>query len=188
VYIPPGSSDATGFNPSTDKGTEIVLKNNNQGKVSPSLYNPWDLPGSTGGSDYRANIGGCNNHLVSIGDFMTSEPGNMVGPTSQGVGDLIALDPNAVWDTGCNCVKGSAYGTSPRIRVLPLYNPLVYAQGQQSGKSGPQLQVTNYLGMFVEGVSNGGDVTGRIMPIGGLINTGLPSPTGAFPRAIRLVQ
>jgi hypothetical protein len=71
---------------------------------------------------------------------------------------------------------------------LPLYDPAVYASGQQSGKSGPQLQVTNYLGIFVEGVSNGGDVTGRITSIGGLINNGLPSPTGAFPMAIRLVQ
>jgi hypothetical protein len=119
---------------------------------------------------------------------MVPENGNMVGPTKQGTDDLVAQDPNAYWDTTCECVKGSAYGTSPRVRVVPLYNPDVYANGQQTGKSGPQLQVTNYLGFFVEGVNGAGDVTGRITPIGGLFKNGLPSATNAFPKVIRLVQ
>ncbi|HEX4565257.1 MAG TPA: hypothetical protein VH138_01450, partial [Vicinamibacterales bacterium] len=72
--------------------------------------------------------------------------------------------------------------------VVPLYDPYVYANGQQTGKSGPQLQVTNYLGFFVEGVTGAGDVTGRITPISGLYKSGLPSSTNAFPKVIRLVQ
>jgi hypothetical protein len=85
-------------------------------------------------------------------------------------------------------VKGSAFPVSPRVAVIPLYNPDVYAQGQQSGKSQPQLQVVNYLGFFIEGIDAGGSVTGRITPIGGLVSgTGGPA-TGAFPVAIRLVQ
>jgi hypothetical protein len=143
IYIPPGQSGATGFNPTTDVGLQLVLKANNQGSVTPSFYNPWDLPGSVGGSDYRNNIGGCNSNIVAIGDNMTPETGNMVGPTQQGTSDLVAQDPNAYWDTYCNCVRGSAFTTSPRIRPVPLYNPVLYAQDQHSGKSQPTLQVVN---------------------------------------------
>jgi Flp pilus assembly protein TadG len=187
VYIPPGSEGATGYSPTADKGLLLVLKNSNDSNVAPSWYNPWDLPGSVGGDDYRNNIAGCNTHIVQIGDMMTPENGNMVGPTKQGANDLVAKDPGAHWDTGCNCVKGSAFPVSPRIAIVPLYNPVVYADGQQTGKTGPQLQVANYLGFFIEGMQ-GNDVMGRITPIGGLIKGNGGPATGAFPHAIRLVQ
>jgi hypothetical protein len=188
VYIPPGQTGSTGYNPDTDKGVELVLKNNNQSKTAPSFYNPWDLPGSVGGSDYRDNIGGCNSNLTKIGDNMTPENGNMVGPTKQGTDDLIAKDPGAHWDLSCNCVKGSAYATSPRIRVVPLYDPVKYENGQQSGKSGPQLQVVNYLGFFIEDITGAGQVTGRISPISGKVAGNGPAPIGAFPKAIVIVK
>jgi Flp pilus assembly protein TadG len=187
IYVPPGQAGYTGYNPTTDKGLELILKANNASKVAPSIYNPWDLPGSSGGNDYRNNIAGCNTNVVAMGDMMPPENGNMVGPTADGTSDLIAKDPNAYWDTLCNCVKGSKFGQSPRIAIVPLYNPAVYAAGQASGKNA-QLQVANYLGFFIEGLQSG-NVVGRITPISGLIKGGGgPIPTGAFPMAIRLVQ
>ena len=57
----------TGYNAVRDKGLEIVLKANNSSKVTASFYNPWDLPGSVGGSDYRDNIATCNSAKVDIG-------------------------------------------------------------------------------------------------------------------------
>jgi hypothetical protein len=151
------------------------------------MYNPWDLPGSIGGNDYRNNIETCNTAIYGIGQFMPPQNGNLVGPTKQGVDGLIAKDPNAHWDTSCSCVQGSAFGVSPRVAKIPLYDPYVYATGQQSGKNA-QLQVANYLGFFIEGIT-GGDVMGRITPISGLVNGGGgPVPTGIFPKDIRLVQ
>jgi hypothetical protein len=188
VYIAPGSANSTGYNPVTDLGLELTLKTNNQTKVAPSIYNPWDLPGSMGGSDYSNNIATCNTNIIQMGDNMTPETGNMVGPTQSGVNQLIARDPGAQWDTSCNCVKGSAFPSSPRIGIVPLYNPLLYAQDQQTGKSHPQLVVVNYLGFFIENVNGGGDVMGRITPVGGLIRGNGGPATGAFPRVIRLVQ
>jgi Flp pilus assembly protein TadG len=190
VYVPPGQTGYTGYNPATDVGMEITLKNNNQNKVSPSVYNPYDPPGSSGGSDYRNNIDTCNKTVLKMYDWLTPETGNMVGPTSQGVADLIAQDPNATWDTSCNCVKNSKFpaGQSPRIGRVPLYDPDVYAKGQQSGKSGPQLQVTNFLGFFIEQVDGAGDVLGRITPIDGLYDANAGPATGAFPVYIRLVK
>jgi hypothetical protein len=187
-YVPPGTSGATGYNHYADKGVQLTLKSNNSTKVAPSMYNPWDLPGSVGGDDYRENISDCNSNLVAMGDMMTPENGNMTGPTQQGTTDLIAQDPKAKWDTSCNCVVDSAFGISPRIRIVPLYNPVVYADGQQSGKSGPQLQVVNYLGFFVEDVYGGGNVLGRITPVLGEIVAGSGPAIGGFAQVIRLVE
>ena len=188
VYNPPGSDSPTGYSPTTDVGLELTLKASNGSKVAPSLYNPWDLPGSAGGDDYRNNIFGCNSNLVTIGNDMAPENGNMVGPTQQGTHDLIALDPGAHWDTGCNCVKGSAFGVSPRIRIAPLYDPEYYAEGKASGKSNPQLRVVNYLGFFIEDVNGGGDVIGRIAPTLAEYKLGGPYATGGFARAVMMVQ
>jgi hypothetical protein len=189
VYIPPGTADATGYNPVTDRGLQIVLKNNNQNKIAPSMYNAWDLPGSVGGDDYRENISDCNPNLIPIGHNMTPENGNMVGPTKQGTDDLVGKDPSAHWDTVCNCVKGSAYAVSPRIRAVPLYNPINYTEGQKTGKAHPDLVVVNYLGFFVEEVNGGGEVVGRIVPISGkfVVGNGGP-PIGGFAQAIMLVK
>lgn len=187
VYVPPGQPGYTGYDPVADKGLQIVLKANNQNKTAPSFYNPWALPGSTGGDDYRNNIAGCNTNIVAIGDPMVPENGNMVGPTQQGTQALVAKDPNAYWDTVCSCVKGSAFGKSPRIAVVPLYDPMFYETGKQNGNNA-SLRVANYLGFFVEGMQ-GNEVVGRVTPISGLVKGGGgPIPTGAFPKAIRLVE
>jgi hypothetical protein len=186
VYVPGGQSDSTGYSPVTDRGLQLVLKANNQNKTAPSFYNPWDLPGSTGADDYRNNIATCNTHIVKIGDLMNTEPGNMVGPTSDGTASLIARDPNAYWDTYCSCVKGSSFGKSPRVAIVPLYDPIYYETGKQNGNNA-SLRVANYLGFFIESISTG-QVVGRITPISGLVSGGGTPSTGAFPMAIRLVQ
>jgi hypothetical protein len=188
VYVPPGQMGATGYNPFTDKGLEIVLKTNIQNKITPTLYTSWDLPGSIGPTDYRNNIVRCNTAVVQIGDYMTPEKRAMVVPMKEGTDALIATDPTAYWDTQCRCVKGSAYTISPRVGVVPLYNPTVYAHSQHGGKGAAQLQITNYLGFFIESVTVDGDITGRITPITGLVKGDAGPATGAFPRAIRLVQ
>jgi hypothetical protein len=181
------NTNYTGFNADRDRGVEMVLKADNGSKVTASFYNPWDLPGSSGASDYRDNIVGCNTAKLKIGDKMTPEPGNMVGPTKQGTDDLVAKDPDAIWDDGCNCIQHSAFGKSPRIVIIPLYDPVVFAAGAAHGKN-IDLQIANYIGFFIEKM-NGTEVKGRITPIGGIIDDSLgPAPTGTFPKLIRLVQ
>ena len=187
VYIPADQVGYTGYDPTRDKGLELTLKANNGTKVSPSFYNPWDLPGSIGASDYENNIATCNPARVPIFDPMTAEPGNMVGPTAHGTNARIAQDPNAYWDTFCNCVKGSAFSVSPRVVIVPLYDPLYYAQGIHNGRNAT-LKVANYLGFFLEQLQNN-QVIGRITPVAGIIDrAGAPGPRGAFARVIRLVQ
>jgi len=192
VYVPlkpypDPNTDYTGYNAVRDKGIEVTLKASNNSKVTASWYNPWDLPGSSGAADYRANIGGCNSALLHPGDTMTPEPGNMVGPTAQGMADRIALDPSAHWDVGCNCVQGSNSRISPRIVVIPTYDPVVFSNGAQHGKN-IALQIVSFIGFFLEDMV-GGEVRGRVTPVAGVIdgNAG-PAPNGVFPAVIRLVQ
>jgi hypothetical protein len=189
IYVPPSSTSPkpTGYS-TGDVGVQLVLKPSNGNNVSPSMYNAWDLPGSVGGSDYSTNIATCNPNFIGVGYQMTPENGNMVGPTQQGTSSLLMSDQGAYWDDKCECVMNSAYKTSPRIRVLPLYDPSVYAQGQQSGKSGPQLFVVNYAGFFVEDVTGSGQVTGRLMYVTGHVDTSVPMSTDGLAKAIMFVK
>jgi hypothetical protein len=192
VYVPlkpapDPNTNYTGYNPVRDKGLEVVLKASNEDKVTASWYNPWDLPGSSGADDYRDNIAGCNSAVLGFGDKMAAEPGNMVGPTAQGMRDRINLDSNAHWDTGCNCVQGSNSRISPRIVIIPTYDPVVMAAGPQHGAN-IDLQIVSFIGFFLEDMQ-GNNVVGRITPVTGVIDGDLgPAPNGAFPAVIRLVQ
>jgi hypothetical protein len=187
VYIgPTDAANYTGYNAERDKGTEITLKADNGSKIYPSFYYPYDIPGRVGADDYRNDIGGCNQTIMHFGDTYNPEPGNMVGPTQQGMDDLIAKDPNAYWDTATNSVH-SSMNPSPRIVAIPLFDPYYYWTGKQNGRNA-SLKFVNYLGFFIEDM-RGGQVVGRITPIGGLRDgNGGPAPAGAFPKAIRLVQ
>jgi Flp pilus assembly protein TadG len=198
VYVPlkpspDPNTDYTGYNAVRDKGLEVILKASNESKVTASWYNPWDLPGSTGASDYRANIAGCNSALLHSGDTMTPEPGNMVGPTKQGMADRIALDPGAHWvgspAGGCNCVEGGNpdFHVSPRIVVIPTYDPVVMAAGPQHGRN-INLKIVSFIGFFLEEMQ-GNDVVGRVIPVAGVMDGSAgPAPNGIFPAVIRLVQ
>ncbi len=101
---------------------EVVLKADNTTKVAPSFYNPYAIPGSSGGADYRWNIANCNTTMLHVGDTFEPEPGNMVGPTKQGMEDLIAKDPDAYWDVSNKKVVSSMH-PSPRVVDHPALRP-----------------------------------------------------------------
>ena len=185
-YIPAGEPGYAGYDPVSDKGLELMIRAGTGNNVAPSFYFSWAMPGGTGGSWYRDNIADCNPTLMFFDTFMTAEPGNMVGPTNQGVDDLIAKDPDAYWDGSTNSVM-SDYHPSPRVFPIPLYNPEVYEDGKQNGRNA-DLYMANWAGFFVTSRS-GNNVYGRVTPISGVYdgNAG-PAPDSAFPKVIRLVE
>ena len=186
VYIPPGQPGYVGYDSTRDKGLELTIRAGTGTNIDPSMYFSWAMPSSTGADDYRGNISGCNTTLVHFGDPETQEPGNMVGPTNQGIDDLIAQDPTAYWDTSLNQVR-TTLNPSPRVFPIPLFDPDYYQSGKVNGRNAT-LRVANWIGFFVESRS-GNNVIGRITPILGVIdNSAGPAPTGTFPVAIRLVQ
>jgi Flp pilus assembly protein TadG len=191
IYIGPNDpTNYTGYNAVRDRGLELTLKANNSTNITSSFYNPYDITGSVGANDYRNNIAGCNTALLHPGDTLPPENGNMVGPTKQGMDALVAQDPGAYWDTACNCVQGSSYpeGRSPRITIIPVYDPIAFANGAQHGKN-ITLTFTNFIGFFLEPLTGAGEVKGRITPVAGLMDSNAgPAPASAFPYVIRLVQ
>jgi Flp pilus assembly protein TadG len=186
VYVPLGQTGYTGYNAVTDRGTLITLKAGTGTNIAPSFYFPYAIGGESGASEYRWNIGNCNTTMMGFGDLLMAEPGNMVGPTRQGMDDLIARDPSAYWDTHNDRVVSSMH-PSPRVVAIPLFDPVYYDGGKRNGRNA-DLKAVNYMGFFIEKMQ-GGNVVGRITPVGGILTgNGGPAPAGAFPLAIVLVE
>ncbi|MBI2834196.1 MAG: hypothetical protein HYX76_07190 [Acidobacteria bacterium] len=188
VYVPADQSGYTGFNGNPtgpDYGLQITLKAGAPSQaISASHFYPVALPPNTGAAWYEENIPSCWSGTMQMGDLVPVEPGNMTGPTLSGTETLIDQDPNAYWDTTRNRVV-SAFNPSPRIIVMPVFDPAVYENGRQRGRV--DIQVSNLVGFFVENL-HGSSVVGRLVPAIGLIRGTGTVPTGAFLRAIRLVQ
>jgi hypothetical protein len=196
VYIPAGTPGYTGYTVANDVGTQLVLRAGTGDQPNPSFYYSWQMPGDTGGNFYRDNIDQCNPTVVAYDPnvplYMTQEPGNKAGPTLQGIQDLIDQDPHASFElgpTGCNCVTGSAFKTSPRVFPIPLFNPQYYAEGKANGRPA-SFELANFLGFFADHIDMNGKIYGRITTVVGVVKetSGGPVPTDLFPKAIRLVQ
>jgi hypothetical protein len=179
----------SGYNSEQNRGSKLVLRAAVGSNIMPSFFFSLAMTGDTGGSDYDWNIANCNHSIYTWGDPLVQEPGAMTGPTIDGIEGLIARDPGAVWDDGCNCVMNSAYGSSqsPRIFPIPLYDPDYYDFGKQTGRVA-SLKTANWIGFFVEYIGGSTEIHGRIIPIGGIYDKTLTGGLSAFPVAIRLVQ
>jgi hypothetical protein len=186
VYIPADQPGYTGYNAERDRGVELMIRAGTGSDINPSFYFSYAIGGITGGSEYEWNIANCNTTMMGWGDLLLMEPGNKVGPTIAGIDDLIIQDSSATWDTTYNKAV-STTSPSPRVVAIPLYDPNYYETGKLNGRTA-DLKVANYLGFFITG-REGNNVYGRITPISGLVKgNGGPAPTGAFPKAIRLVE
>ena len=187
VYVPADHAGYTGYTTANDTGKQLVLRAGTGSNINPSFYFSWKMPGDIGGNFYRDNIATCNQAVIHWGDPIIQEPGDKSGPTIQGIEDLIAKDPGAYWDGGCACVKGSPFGTSPRVFPIPLYDPQFYAEGKANGRPA-DFKIANFLGFFADHVS-GNQIFGRITQIVGLVDpNAAPAPVNAFAKTIRLVQ
>lgn len=166
-YIPdpiPGNTLA----PNGDLGRELTLEFENGGSQTPipGNYFPIDLPpinrGTpiTGGSEFRDNIANCNQSEIWPGDWLQVEPGAMVGPTNQGMRDLIAQDPGAYWDDITQSVLGSAFQISPRIVLIPMYDPRTMPK---SGRN--TVEVVKVAAFFMDHMVGNSQVIGRFLKV-----------------------
>jgi hypothetical protein len=175
-YIPdpyPGNF----LSPNGDLGLELTLKASNSTKPAPGQYFPIDLPPINrgtpvpGGDQYRDNIATCNAAEVWPGDWLRLETGNMVGPTNQGMRDLIAQDPDAYWDDITQSVQGSKFQISPRIVLVPIHDPRIPID---NGHTQP-IQVTKVAAFFMEQMDGNAEVRGRFLKVR---NPGTPCVAG----------
>ncbi len=211
---PGGDSDETGYGSAwrdgfgpieADYGRQIQLKYTDPGsefQIAPSMFLPWRLPsdpdmpdctlgggtgGSTGAAVYRRNICSCNASSVKLGVPYDIEPGNMLGPTQQGVKELIDQDPDARWDDGEGAVVGSNEANwldSPRVVRVAMFDPT------GDIKSGMHSITFNNFGLFFieEQRSIKDPVVGRFLYYVDGDGAGTGGTSGSLVLFIRLVE
>ena len=139
---------------------------------APGIFYPWRLPtdpdqgtcdkgggggGSQGGAVYRQNLCECNRSKIDLFTPYDVEPGNMIGPTYQGVGELIAEDPNVEWSDALNKpVRRESDGSltevglaTPRVIKVALFDPY-----QLSGSGMQSIEFNNFALLFLEEQAN----------------------------------
>jgi hypothetical protein len=128
------------YNTAYSDNTAIVMQ---QGQVGAGN---WDLLalGGVGGNNLRSNIANGYNGQVSVGDWVTTEPGKKVGPIDQGFQDRLALaqsvDPNGTYT--------SHMLTNPRVLVVPVVD-----WEHPNGRS--TVQVKAFATVWLDGYSGG---------------------------------
>jgi hypothetical protein len=229
LYVRPSSSGpGTGFRLPDDEGRQFAIKvdTNTNATVSPGWFRAIRLPrldGLSGGNVYRNNITSCGGLPASYAEPATvcpttitnadraywaergcfeTEPGNMVGPTRQGIEELIARDPGASWSGGQ--IVGSAFSpgtSSPRVVPIGVMDIDWFLSQNPSGANGV-IRLVNIYGFFVEGMgdvnvttgamtlnANGRSVIGRIMTVPAMASGSSSLPNNAsFLRTIILVR
>jgi hypothetical protein len=229
TYASPGfSADPTTTN---DIGLQLVLKEGEQGTWSSGWTMQIDF-GCPGANCYRDAISDCQPWIPVVGIYDGTVPcadrsdtpnpprgcldvrtGMTNGPTQQGVGNLIAQDTGASWNTGTNSVQGGCMASqtcqmSPRIVPIAIFNTAAYVAQTSCSGTGCRAQVSQIIGFFVEGMCDdvypnqatrppycGTNAEARRMVVGRLMNypgqwsaeAGNPGPT-SFVRAISLVR
>jgi len=227
-YKPATATDnGTGFRLPYDEGLQYAIKvGDNSLSVSSGWFRAIRLPrldGQNGANVYKENIESCNGLPSSFADPATVcpasigqadmaywaargcyavETGNMVGPTSQGISDLIARDPSASWDQANSKIINSAFSPatkSPRVVPIGVMNVDQYLAQDPNGST-PVIRLENIYGFFMEGMgdvdpstgvitlsNSGKSVIGRIMTIPAT-GSGKLTSTSSFLRSIILVR
>jgi len=143
-------------------GEPYVLKEGASGSDSDGArwcgwFGALDFTGGGGGSnEYEDMIVEGFSGKLSIGDIIDIEPGNMAGPTADGVQERIdscSHNPSCTWDDHApDC---------PRV----IYVPIVEEYDGSGGNR--RVEVEGFAAFFLEGVEghngNNGDVVGRFI-------------------------
>lgn len=185
-------------------GTRVILK---IGTPENSPKNPNGLPSlqqesghffalaldGTGGSVYRDTIVNGSNTPVTVGDAITLEPGNMVGPTRQGTRELIDADANSQWNDAANLPESGLYHAgdgswmnSPRVIRIPIYDQEV---ALTNGRT--DMVVAGFGGFWIESIDNHqATVIGRYIPMRAFGQSGPAAGPTAGPvlKTLRLVE
>jgi hypothetical protein len=133
-----------------------------------------------------------------------NKPGNMIGPTKQGIDSLIAQDPNACWlpqpdpvvghpghamagtvgkRVGGTCTDTyTSWQSSPRVMMVPLFDPAQISVGRTS------LTFNNLALIFLEAQDNAhSSVNARFLFFAK--STGPLAPvTGSLIKKLQLVE
>ncbi len=183
-------------------GTQFTIKPKNPNSApAPGQFYGIRLGDSQGGNDYRTNIATCSPNALYCAQSYTTENGDMVGPTKQGVLDLICQSDKS--NPGCpkdsfvsvgqyRDPNGNPIETSRSLVVAPVINICTFCPSLPSGQT--TLQVVGFALVFLDGLQ-GDDVRAHLInimscPAGGGGGGGGSGPpiTGPFSVPVRLVR
>ena len=138
-----------------------------------------------GAARYRRNICTCNSSVIDLDTEYMIEPGNMVGPTYQGVQTLIAQDPNAYFDEASNTVVSDYGMDSPRVVTVALFDP-----GEIDSPGRQYIRFNNFARVFIEEQASRRDaVTGRFLYyVPGIGRGRAGETTGSLVRTLQLIR
>jgi hypothetical protein len=177
---------------------EFLLKPGNPADaLTPSQFYALDF--GAGGSDYRCTLGQCMNDCgitdaVACGDDYPVKTGNMIGPTRQGVGDLVGSTPDTWVAVGQYRDPNMViHDTSGQLVIAPVWDNC--CQVINPGTAGQTATVVGFMTLFVDGMQ-GNDVKAHLVSAtpcpgagggGGPVTapSGASGPTG---QPVRLVQ
>ena len=104
-----------------------IKPGNPQNATGPGQFYAIRLGDSTGGNDYRTNITSCTPDSIICGQFYGVALGNMIGPTMQGVNDLVTIFGTVSPDKWVSAghyqhPNGTVGADSHQLRRAPIWN------------------------------------------------------------------
>jgi hypothetical protein len=178
-----------------DVGQQITLTSASPGdSPQPGWYYAIAFPDTQGGNDYRDAINDCwiQSGETALGDEVDKEPGNMVGPTAQGFGDIFR-DPNEQgqsWDPVLHWPVHSdgtpVSSDSRRMRPIVMFDPRVW-EDIDLGRS--PVEITNLAGIWMESWDGNNSIVVRWLHYTALVPADdWSSGGGALLRILRIVE
>ena len=174
-------------------GKQFRVRSQNPGNaLAPGQFYAIQVPGSSGGNDYRNNIATCTTQTVVCQQKYSVETGNMVGPTKQGVRDLMGPSPD-VWEgiARYRRADGTLTDTSRQLIVAPVWDVcgtpgFCPAENFPSGTK-VDVRTVGFALIFLEGIQ-GNDVLARIVNISGCSGPLVTTEAAPYSIPVRLVR
>jgi hypothetical protein len=157
--------------------------------LAPSQF--FSLDFGSGAATYTCAIQECLNSCsipsaVSCGSSWALETGNMVGPTTQGIDNLIGNPPDTYISVGEYQTANGISNTSQSLIAVPVWDNCT--QVIDPGTAGQTPTVIGFLELFVGGMS-GNDLKARLISAAGCnTQAGYSGSTGPLAYPVRLVQ
>jgi hypothetical protein len=143
-------------------GNQVTLKQN---QVGAGNWGPLAL-GGTGSDLYKYNVENGYTRLVTVGDWLLTEPGNVVGPTQQGFGYRTNAGANS-FSTG---TFNNHALNDPRVMLIPIVD-----WSNINGRS--QVPLKGFAMMWIVSITGNGTITCYFIQQS--VPGAIPDPNGA---------
>ncbi|HZO82032.1 MAG TPA: hypothetical protein VFB33_10100 [Candidatus Binataceae bacterium] len=124
---------------------------------------------ASGGADYRTLVAQGYPQLLTVGELVSSETGNVVGPTRQAMVDRMNGQPYYQAPTSATQQASMSISSeNPQVAMVPLVD---WSAAPKGGKT--TVKILDFMTLFITGVT-GNDATITAVPIAPVAGCGLP--------------